>query len=84
MTKPTIQQSIASLVEALEEDKEPGSYFYTWQANIAMSFKDEWRRAVETGSDPCDYSSIHDIANKAAQNFLNMLCYTTNYSGTGK
>jgi len=53
--------------EQLRKDK---SYYYSWQANIACAFQDEYMRANE-GSMTRD---IHDISNNAAKYFLDMLC----------
>ena len=53
--------------------KESDSYYYSWQANIAMAFVDEWQRTAEKGGLPVTRESIHEIANKAAKNFLNLL-----------
>ena len=68
MTK--IQEAIDTLTEALEND--PG-YRQGWQANIAMAFFDECSR---DGCRKDIYSNLHEISNKAASNFLTLLCNT--------
>jgi len=58
---------INKLIKKLKEDKD---YYYGWQSNIAMAFKDEYDR------DKKKYKNREDIiriSNQAAQNFLNML-----------
>lgn len=55
----------------MRNDNSEGSYYYTWQANIAMAFYDEYRR--EMGDSPKMNVFIHEIANNAAKNFLNLL-----------
>lgn len=47
--------------------KDDPDYWRTWQANIAMAFKDEWERNINLKT------SIHIIANNAARNFLMQL-----------
>jgi hypothetical protein len=57
--------------------KNDPSYRITWQANIAMAFKDEYSTiTAEHGIDVDDVETnmIHDIANKAADKFLKILC----------
>lgn len=60
-TVPTIKNFISMLADELK-DKE---YFYGWQSNIAMAFKDQMMR--------CPEKSIHDNANIAAAYFLRLL-----------
>lgn len=67
----TTQEAITTLQKALKED--PG-YRYSWLANIAMSFKDEWQKSCDNGGLPATPDQIHEIANVAADNFLKLLC----------
>ncbi len=67
----TTEQAVDHLVKALKVD--PG-YRYSWLANIAMQFKDEWQRSVDKSGLPCTPDHIHEIANKAADEFLTLLC----------
>lgn len=59
----TTQEAVEHLSNALREDQQ---YYYTWQSNIAMQFKDHFHR---------DYldKGVHDIANDAAKAFLDLL-----------
>ena len=58
---------IEELVNKLKSDKE---LFYSWQANIAVQFQDEFARTKKVYKNRQD---IHTISNKAAINFLNLL-----------
>lgn len=67
-----VKEAIQTLVEALNSDE---GYRLGWKSNIAMAFKDEYSRQAEER----DYTDlgkldIHEIANKAAESFLNLLC----------
>lgn len=79
-TWPTLQGAISKLQSELNVDKSEGSYYYSWQANIAMAFYDEVRRQTspkgkvynmydETFGD----GALHEAANNAAKNFLDLL-----------
>jgi len=73
-----LKQAMRVLQKHLREDKSEGSYYYSWQANIAMAFVDNYRWE-ENKSDYGDimrevpYEVIHKVANEAAKNFLNLL-----------
>lgn len=56
-----IKDAIDVLRKHLSESKEQGSYYYSWQSNIAMSIKDNICGAT------------HEDANKAAKAFLDLL-----------
>ena len=71
-----IPSAIKVLTKALLEDKSEGSYYYSWQANIAMSFIDEYQRFNPHMSDGNKHI-LHTIANNAAKNFLDLLCLIT-------
>lgn len=62
-SKTELSNAIQVLIKHLNEDE---GYRYTWQANIAMSFKDEYEA---NKNDP----EIHYIANNAAIRFLHNL-----------
>ncbi len=70
-------EAIKVLQKHLREDKSEGSYYYSWQANIAMAFKDECGRYYGEGCENdgkyLEVSDIHTIANQAAKNFLDLL-----------
>jgi hypothetical protein len=58
---------IEELCKNLREDKE---LYFAYQANIAMSFYDEYMRCKKKYK---NHSDIHKITNQAAKNFLNLL-----------
>lgn len=60
-----LSKAVKILVKALNSDED---YRRSWQANIAMAFKDEFNRDVKP-----EGRTIHQIANVAAINFLNTL-----------
>jgi hypothetical protein len=62
-----IKKEMDVLRKALKEDE---GYYISWKANIAMAFKDEYDRNTKKYKNKND---IHEIANKAAKNFLNIL-----------
>lgn len=66
--------AVVTLIEALNSDED---YRYSWQANIAVQFQDEWQRAVKNGGLPITNEQIHKISNDAAVAFLNLLCTRT-------
>ena len=70
-----LKEAVKTLCEALREDKSEGSYYYSWQANIAMAFQDEfntWVRALPHNVTPTQ-NQLHSISNAAAKNFLDLL-----------
>ena len=64
-----IKRAIKILTKKLVKDQD---YFYGFQSNIAMAFVDEFNRSNKKYKSKDD---IHQIANQAAINFLNQLCY---------
>lgn len=78
-----LTKAIKILQEELSKDKSEGSFYHSWQANIAMQFKDliEYTGEVEggwaDGSDPkvaiLTPKKAHELANQAAKNFLDLL-----------
>lgn len=64
--KTKISKAIDTLRKSLKKDE---GYRLAWQANIAMAFYDEFRR-----SKPKNLSQVHEAANKAANEFLTILC----------
>jgi len=78
-TEITVKEAIEVITNAMLEDKSEGSYYYSWQANIAMAFVDEYARRKERHYQmspphmPFE-PNIYEIANDAAKNFLNLLC----------
>jgi hypothetical protein len=63
---------ISRLVTALLNDTD---YRETWKANIAMAFYDEYIRNWQLPNfDITNTKQIAEVANQAAENFLNLLC----------
>lgn len=65
-----IKQAIETLIKAIKEDEE---YRRTWQANIAMAFKDEMAKWEFGTRIDMHKDDLHEVANKAANNFLDVL-----------
>lgn len=78
--KFTLQDAINRLRQELQKDKQPGGYYHTWQCNIANCFYDLYRSRYHSvdGISEYHYQNVMDIANKAAENFLEHLCNQTN------
>jgi hypothetical protein len=68
----SVKDAMKVICSALAENCLPGSYYHSWQCNIAMAFYDEYQKQAG-GSGELSQPEIHRIANKAAQNFLNLL-----------
>jgi hypothetical protein len=58
---PTIENAMHVIIQELSKDKLPGSYYHTWQSNIACA--------------AMDYNVDHEIANMLARKFLDQLIY---------
>jgi hypothetical protein len=77
--KADLQKAVEILIAELAKDKSEGSYYYSWQANIAMAFQDEFNRyaaSKEIEGTAMNFN-IHQISNTAAKNFLDLLCRPT-------
>jgi hypothetical protein len=70
-----LKKSVETLCCALRKDPQ---YFESWKANIAMSFKDEFRTVHPGAMSPNEWNNLHQIANTAAENFLNLLIRESN------
>lgn len=70
-----VKNAIEVLTKALRADKSEGSYYYSWQANIAMAFQDAygWVMKGSLSLIPPTAQDLHEISNKAAKNFLDLL-----------
>jgi hypothetical protein len=69
--KTKLKKAVKILSKALRNDPD---YFRAYQANIAMQFKDEYSRVRKTrGYNYLNNEDIHNIANKAAKSFLELL-----------
>lgn len=62
--KMTTKDAVTHLCHALKTDE---GYWITWRANIALAFIDEYNRSSAE-------VTMHAMAEKAADNFLNLLC----------
>lgn len=65
------RRRVRKMIEELKKNliKDEGFYI-CWQANIAMSFVDEYYRDEKKHK---NYQDVHRIANKATKNFLDSL-----------
>lgn len=70
---PSLEKACYRLIVELKQDKSEGSYYYAWQANIAMAFKDEFERRMGDQDTCVGKHTLHIIANEAAKNFLDLL-----------
>lgn len=67
------QDSFKVVKETLQKDSE---LYYVWQCGIAMSFYDAFNnhyKDIYQDGQYDRYPDLHEIANKAAKNFLNLL-----------
>lgn len=71
-----IGDAIERLRMELQKDKQPGSYYHAWQCNIAMCFYDAYKHHHNDGQ-MYGMHKIHEIANIAAEKFLEILCLQT-------
>lgn len=69
-TQEEIVKAVKILRLALKEDTQ---YFYSWQANIAMSIYDEYNRQIGEDCAPTDSGVVLKVANDGAKNFLDLL-----------
>ena len=69
-TSMKVEKAVKTLTEALKKD---AGFRETYKANIALAFKDEYaRRRLEKNH--VNSEDVHEIANKAADNFLDLWC----------
>lgn len=73
-----VSSAVRVLSAALLKDKSEGSYYFSWQSAIAMAFKDEFDAQMESRVPNFTQwlfleNGMHEIANNAAQNFLDTL-----------
>ena len=57
------------LKELIKNLKKEPNFFYSWQSNIAMAFKD----AFDFSGHKHENEVVHEVANKAAAAFLDQL-----------
>ena len=66
-----IQRAVKILIKELKKDK---GFYYSWQSNIAMAFKDHhYNYKKRKNKRWLNQQDIHEIANESAKNFLNLL-----------
>ena len=69
-----LYKEINALIIELNKDKEPGSYFHSWQSNIAMAFYDEAENFCKVNKKrSLSKSAFAEVGNRAAIRFLNQL-----------
>ena len=66
--KDSVGVAVGVLINALAEDKSEGSYYYSWQANIACAIMDTFPRIYTASGE-----MTHPLANDAAKKFLENL-----------
>ena len=66
-----LKKAIKVLVKNLKDDS---GYRYSWQANIAMAFKDEYENYMMEFGEVANQEDLHAVANNAANRFLDLLC----------
>lgn len=74
--KNNLKKSVTVLIDALRQDKSDGSYYYSWQSNIAMAFHDEFMKMVNNGEIEVKFKhsfTFHDCCNNSAKAFLDNL-----------
>lgn len=71
-------------LQDFRNDKSEGSYYYSWQANIAMSILDQLvdEKLLMPGSRL--YTYFHEAANNGAKRFLDQLCHNTTTEKEGQ
>lgn len=73
-----LTKALSILVRYLSVDKSPGSYYHTWQSNIAMAFHDELFMHEFGGIIDINKSEALLVCNKAAERFLRTLMLDAN------
>lgn len=68
------KDAIDHLREDLSKDKSEGSYYHTWQANIAMCFYDECERFRKANhKKSITPRQFAEVGHNAAKNFIDLL-----------
>lgn len=71
MNRITTKEAVDKLYRELKKD---GDYYYSWQANIAMPFQDEyWNNFNKEECSEEEIKKIHSISNNAAKRFIDTL-----------
>lgn len=66
-----LAEAVKVLQEELAKDKEPGSYYGSWQANIAQCMMSEFQSGIGA-SLSIDTDILHKIVNEGVKNFLDL------------
>lgn len=67
-----LQNAVKIVTDQIKSDPD---LYIAYQSNIAMAFKDEWdRQARDRQYIDLGKLDIHEIANQAAKNFLDLWC----------
>jgi len=74
MSVVTLEKAIKVLCSNLSEDKSAGSYYYSWQSNIAMAFFDQF---INDHENILAQRILSEVSNKAAKRFLETLIKTS-------
>ena len=67
-----LEKNTTLAIKILQNSLKEADYYMAWQDNMAMAFKDEFERG-SVGGRHVERDDIHEIANNAARNFLNLL-----------
>lgn len=71
----SVSEAVKVLADALKKDND---FYYAYQANIAMAFKDKvYQYQRKHGKRSLSQKDYHVIANDAAKGFLDSLIYQT-------
>lgn len=65
--------AVDTICTELKKDKSPGSYYHTWQANIAMAIYDEFTEEEFGTRIDIHKDQLITVANQAAKRFLDNL-----------
>jgi len=72
MATTNLSEAIKVVQQAMLEDQSEGSYFHSWQANIAMAFYDEAERFCQVNKKKSlNDGAFAEVGSRAAKNFLN-------------
>lgn len=66
----SVKKEMYTIIDRLRNDE---GYRYSWKANIAVCFIDQFRESLGENSDILTYQQLHELANKSADRFLNLL-----------
>lgn len=67
----SIADSMEVITKEFNKDQSEGSYYHSWQTNMAVTFQDEFNATVTKNK--ISQNILHGISNRAAIRFLDML-----------